>query len=164
MTIPDMQSHIDNLARQHNVVIKHGTDPERSHSHPDLRMICGMLVQSERDYAILLHEMGHIVAPGAAGYLPKQMIVGYALMDRDISKQDEQIVRENLAWDWARQQAAIWTPEMESTKQWGLNTYHEKRSRLIRDMDSPMAPIYRSTMREAWEQAKAKYELLLKAA
>lgn len=165
MTAAEMQSHIDELAARHNVEIcKIQDHSDRAHAHPDTRSICGMAVKNERDYAILLHEMGHIVMPGASAKLPKVVVWGYALMEGDISKQDELILAENLAWDWARSHARQWTPMMEETKNWGLGTYYKKREDLVRSMNLPDAPILRDVMRPVWLKIKSQWEKLEMAA
>jgi hypothetical protein len=49
-------------------------------------------IAREEDYAVALHEIGHI---------------------RNGPEEQEVVVDERRAWDWARANALVWTPAME---------------------------------------------------
>ena len=60
-------------------------------------------IKSEAAYAAALHEIGHIrQGPG-----------------------DDVLLAERRAWDWARENALIWTPTMEREAERGMRAYEE---------------------------------------
>ena len=70
-------------------------------------------------YAIALHELGHIASP-TQHYFHSQT---EAVFDQLFNGGDTLKQNEIGAWDWARQNAVLWTPAMEAQKQWCLSTY-----------------------------------------
>jgi hypothetical protein len=93
MTLDAMWEHVERLAAQHGITIDTGrvATPIEALAVPWPRTICIPLLRSAVSYATALHEMGHIV-------------LGY-------------VADERAAWEWARQNALVWSLAMERTLQ-----------------------------------------------
>lgn len=61
------------------------------------------VVNSALDYATCLHEIGHVLGEDQS----------------DVAV----LTRERRAWDWARQNALFWSPEMEQDAQASIAWY-----------------------------------------
>src|SRR5262245_8000959 len=61
-------------------------------------------IKSEAAYAVALHEIGHLrQGPGT----------------------NDVLLDERRAWDWARENALIWTPTMERTAEQSIRSYEQ---------------------------------------
>ncbi|MBE3072755.1 MAG: hypothetical protein IMZ67_07240 [Acidobacteria bacterium] len=79
-------------------------------------------VTDETSYAVVLHELGHVIAPsGQLGLeLECRRRGGTPTTARDWALL---VVEEEAAWEWAKHDALDWTPAMESVCQYALSTY-----------------------------------------
>lgn len=134
-TIEELATHARELAKAFNVDLRE--DPNRHelssgakfvdeapkpgklqkgllHCHVDIATI-----NSERRYAIALHEMGHICAPGGC------------LTDRERTPQVK-LEEETAAWNWAKHYSLEWTMEMEETYVRGMSTYFSTKEMTLR--------------------------------
>jgi hypothetical protein len=96
MTLDAIWEHIERLATEHGIRIDTRIErPIDAFAVPWAPTICITPLRSAVGYATALHEIGHIVL-GVAG---------------------EDVFDERAAWEWARQNALVWTPAMERTLQ-----------------------------------------------
>lgn len=94
--------HIKNLCKRHCIraLFVH-TDPEDGEALVSKRIIFIARITSEKAYCIALHEIGHIVN------------------SRPVSKLDN----EMDAWDFAADNALIWTEEMSKVRRKCMKAY-----------------------------------------
>jgi hypothetical protein len=87
-------------------------------------------IVDETTYAVVLHELGHILHPGG--------VVRSAATAKSLGlKQHE----EEAAWSWARHNALEWTAVMETVATWALSTYYPTPT------PTPTTPTARPTVR-----------------
>jgi hypothetical protein len=131
-----MREHVEGIIKEHGIVYRPIKDVRQSRCFPwragEKPVVQFPIVRSARVYAIALHELGHALG-------------------RQVDHPDD-IGREQDAWEWARDNAIVWTPEMErleaacmrrATMRWEagtrvLNALHEraqKRDTLVIGMD-----------------------------
>jgi hypothetical protein len=95
--VSQMREHVERLIEEHGIVYRPIKGIRQSRCFPwsgsEKPVVQFVPVRCQRTYAVALHELGH--ARGA-----KQWHV-------------DDVVRERDAWDWARDNAIIWTPAME---------------------------------------------------
>jgi hypothetical protein len=124
ITISQMREHVERIIKEHGITYRPVKDIHQSRCFPwrvgERPVVQFPVVTSTRLYAVGLHELGH--ALGAKQY------------------HVDDIVRERDAWEWARGNALVWTPEMEriaaahmrrATERWEagmkvLNAMHER--------------------------------------
>lgn len=121
-----LQYHLHALAREHNIqLIEDPTlPPEEARAFPEIRTVLVFPAITDDLYAVVLHEMGHIVHP--AGHNPKN--------DRKpgFLQACYSIEEEDAAWAWAKSVAVIWTPAMESLHAWARETYRKNVTETFR--------------------------------
>jgi hypothetical protein len=87
-------------------------------------MVHARPIDDETSYAIVMHEIGHHLAPNGKCLLPQPKA---GCHPREIfTWAAAKLVAEEAAWDWARyyiEQVFIWTAGMEAVKQYGFETY-----------------------------------------
>lgn len=69
-------------------------------------VVCHPIIE-ETTYAVVLHEVGHLAAPGAAFGGSAEIV----------------LAAERAAWTWARAHALEWTPTMDALATWCESTY-----------------------------------------
>lgn len=138
MTVAEMVAHVQSLARAFHILLvldnrlpreMAGAVPDcgKLFDEPRLRGVRGVFaseITDETGYAIVLHELGHLIA--ANGVLPR------ALPEYAPSREERRryanfmFDEEHAAWDWAEHQALIWSAAMESVRRIGLSSYEEE--------------------------------------
>lgn len=129
----ELAAHINDLARAFNIGLhlRPELHPAAAgsgvlRSDPTRRAVVAAPVTCERTYAIVLHELGHCLAPNgmiersefsATFQATRGQVFGTL---RDITLQLEE---ERNAWEWARRHALVWTPDMQEVQDFGLASY-----------------------------------------
>jgi len=127
-----MRDHAHAVARAFGVTLM-----EIDSMQPDEAMAVGMLsaavcapITDETTYAVALHELGHLIAPGGAV--------------RDSSTRGNlglTLHEEEAAWAWARYIALEWTPVMEQcVAAWALSTYQAAQQQQQRHEQKQQKP------------------------
>jgi len=131
--------HLHTLCIVHDVVLRidpnrvdlllqtpDGLVPVGGMAYVDLRAVLSPEVSSAAQYAIVLHEMGHL----CHGKPRPGVISTFAVLTtRDAMHCMEE---EDHAWDWARAHAMEWTPAMEVAYEYGRETYRQEVVRRVK--------------------------------
>lgn len=127
MTTLTMQEHAEQLAKAFDVrlIVHSALKPHEACAIPHLRVVLAAPIVEHLTYAVVLHELGHLVAP-----------VG-ALTDRPRTAKVQQ-AEEDAAWHWARHHALEWTPEMEALARYAEATYQTPEP--VAPRQAPVAP------------------------
>ena len=126
------QQQVTELVRRHRIVVT--TSPSsgqwaQRHS-PSTRARTGTIgtialrhypVRSATDYAVALHEIGHLVSPRQQPLLASDALALRLAKRRMYS--DVYLLNELDAWRWAREQALYWTAVMRREEHRCLQTY-----------------------------------------
>lgn len=104
--------------------------PEVRQLIPDVDdFVVGRPVADETSYAVVLHELGHILSP--LGRIKSKVPVAKgwdATHPRERHRQAGLLLdQEYAAWEWAEYNALCWTPAMEQVKLYALGTYEQYR-------------------------------------
>ncbi len=100
-------------------------------NHDGRRFMMIADVATDFAYAVALHELGHLLAPG--GIIPRSEFTntyqqtGQYSSIRDIALRLEE---ERAAWGWARHHALYWNAEMDAAERIGLTSYDKEARRL----------------------------------
>lgn len=86
--------HVHDLARQHDVSLHWVEGWERSEAFAGIREVRVPWIRDGQDYLVALHEIGHVVAPGAQ-----------ALEETNRTDVFTTLALEGLAWAWVAQVA-----------------------------------------------------------
>lgn len=113
VTKHDMRRHVRQLCAEHNISIRLRDNYTRGTASATLRMIWIPEVRSPITYAKALHEIGHVV------------------MRHTNDKDRNVLTREGEAWQWARDNALIWTDTMEDRACRWATTYVRGMQRRI---------------------------------
>jgi hypothetical protein len=109
VTIEDLHQHVRDLWGKDDGIewVSEVFMPTANHETGTLRL---HPIKSEATYAVALHEIGHL----------RQGLSEDVLLD------------ERRAWDWARDNAVIWTPTMERAAERSMGSYeaHEGATRI----------------------------------
>jgi len=97
----DYQEHIRLLCERYRINVGIINEPLDSFAHTRSRVIGVPIPNNALNYAIALHEIGHLVAPMFGSRIDCEII----------------------AWNWAQDNALEWNKDMERIKQTGLNSY-----------------------------------------
>jgi hypothetical protein len=121
--------HVKHLAELHDVVLVHLPGMTINHAaaqklditldgvRGEARVVYTPEVVDEVTYSTALHEMGHLIEPGACEHIPD------VLNDAEVYMR--KIGMEDRAWQWARTNAIVWTAEMESDARYARETYRK---------------------------------------
>jgi hypothetical protein len=93
MTVDEMRNHVETLCEYQGINITRCARIERARSVREFDEIWIAPIRSAISYAVALHEIGHILGRHQSSC--------------------KVLVRERWAWQWARQNAQMWTPAME---------------------------------------------------
>jgi len=122
MTGDRYQQHAHELASAFGVTLLF--DPTLEHecawSNPPQMMVVARPVADDTTYAVVLHEIGHCVAPFGTLHREKKA----ARNKREFV--NLHLVEEESAWAWAEHYALEWTAGMEAVKEFGLQTYRAR--------------------------------------
>jgi hypothetical protein len=106
MTVNEMRAHVEALGIKHDVrIVWLPMDMTRSTSNTTDREVYVPPLTDSGVYAVVLHEIGHIVHPEGHG-------ANFSNMHA-----------EQSAWSWARATAKVWTPTMQQSMEYGLNSH-----------------------------------------
>ena len=108
--------HVHDLARQHDVEVHWVETWEQAEGFHAIRAVRLPFIESGSDYLIALHELGHVIAPGA-GELEERGAEPFA-----------RLAAEGLAWAWAAAfcDTSLLEPEDWDTPLFALWTHFEK--------------------------------------
>lgn len=120
MTIVDVQAlraHAFALAHAFGVRLIERDEhaPDDAFAVPALRLCVVAPIKDETQYAVALHELGHVLAPLG-------VIDDGELRDR-AGRWRIKLDEETAAWDWAQHYALTWTPVMQSVREMTFATY-----------------------------------------
>lgn len=137
-TLDELLRHVATLCINHGVLyvpaIKMIGKPEEAgtarHPRTGQAAIVVAPFTNETDYAIALHELGHILHPN--GSTPELMSPSMRRRARErrpacVRDMDVLLMNEESAWDWALDHALDWTPAMQQVKDICLGKYREQR-------------------------------------
>jgi len=100
------------------------------------RVVIAAPIVDETTYAVVLHELGHLLHPGGS--------VRTAATAKSLGLMQHE---EEAAWSWARHHALEWTAVMETVAEWALSTYYTL-AKAIDAADRPTpTPTARPTVR-----------------
>jgi hypothetical protein len=105
ITLEDLHRHVIELWGGEDRIEWSEWGPLANHEERAIRI---RPIRGEDDYAIALHEIGHI---------------------RD-GLSDDVLAGERRAWEWARANALIWTPTMQRQARWSLGSYEASDDRI----------------------------------
>lgn len=113
-----LRQHVLDLGRAFGVrvVERTGQAPDEAIAIPDLRLVVVAPVTDETQYAVALHELGHVLAP--LGSLTREKLGRPARARHALTLEEEE-----AAWDWAAHHALVWTPLMQSVREMTFATY-----------------------------------------
>lgn len=99
---------------------------------PDLACAAGRRVVSkeitdETSYIVVLHEMGHIIAPCGRLRVAKEAPNGLSHPRERHRWMNLRLTEEEAAWGWARYYALVWTVAMEQVEQSCYATYVRRK-------------------------------------
>jgi hypothetical protein len=118
ITIPILQNHARDLALAFDIrlITDPRIKPDEALAIPRRRIVLASDIIDDTTYAVILHEMGHLVA--ALGSLRTAATIGNANLLLD---------EEDAAWAWAEHYALEWTPAMQAVKTYARGTYDRAR-------------------------------------
>jgi hypothetical protein len=87
ITLEDLHQHVVNLAADLRIVWSAWC----AKAEPEIGTVTLRPIKSEKDYAVALHEIGHIRT----------------------GRFDDVLIEERRAWEWARDNALVWMPTMQ---------------------------------------------------
>jgi hypothetical protein len=93
LTLKTMHQHVTDICNDQEIIYTWCRHPYQAWSRSDLEEVSIPPIKSSASYATALHEIGHIL-----GRHQKSNVL---------------MVRERWAWQWARHNALVWTPDME---------------------------------------------------
>lgn len=137
-TVQGYRDHLKQLAAEHDIEIFECTKcpDDLSFASPERRGVHVPATDSDVRYAVALHEIGHLVAPGGCRG-PRTIEYCYAVADCDQLRATEQV-----AWDWAIVQVLAqgfeWTAGMAAKMADCLDTYDKgvaQRKTMIAEAD-----------------------------
>ncbi len=110
--------HAQQLATAFDIwlVVHPGMRPEDACAIPALRAVVTSPIVDQTIYAVVLHELGHLLSP--LGSLRQHETPGSAARLYNL-RLDE----ERAAWEWAEHYALEWTPAMQAVREWAYQTY-----------------------------------------
>lgn len=127
----DLDAHVRWLAQEHSIRIRKALTPIESHARIAQREVFLLKVSNDGNYAVALHEMGHINGHNA-GTPVKQLALQHVQVYGELAPVEahEIVLREEeAAWDWAKDHALLWTPAMQKAMDLGLSTYRDNYER-----------------------------------
>lgn len=97
----------------------------------EIKTVYAKLITDDTSYIVVLHEMGHCLAPlGALTRLLNLTEPHKCSTWQELFRYvDTQIESEEAAWEWARHYALEWTVGMEQVKLQSMDTYFGTRDR-----------------------------------
>ncbi len=116
MTPEQRRKHCHDLAKAFDVRLIEDSKLPPEHARADVanRTVFSAPIADETIYAVVLHEMGHVLAPaGALRTESTRLSSGLMLHE------------EQAAWEWAQHYALEWTAVMQGLREWALRTYAE---------------------------------------
>jgi len=97
---------------------------------PITAVICAPIID-ETTYAVVLHEIGHHIAP--LGNLRREWSAASKAARRPLTVRDYdlEVESEEAAWTYARHHALVWTDPMQFVQDFALGTYTRGRAAFI---------------------------------
>lgn len=139
-----LQTHARELSRAFNVRLVESDQmrPHEAIALPHLRLVLAAPVTEETTYAVVLHEVGHLVS--ATGFVRGGAVDGAAI--------NLVWLEEVSAWEWAKHYALDWSPAMEAVKAYALGTYERARAARQPAPAPPAVPARRQSIN--WDDWK----------
>lgn len=111
-TLRALQVHLDGLSLKHDVrMVYTPMDMRSSCADCEAREVFVPPCDSFATYAVALHEVGHVVAPGGRRYAG--------------ATAQQKLRTEQVAWQWARVNAICWNEAMTEVERYGLGGYEQ---------------------------------------
>ncbi len=114
MTPEQRRNHCHDLAKAFDVRLIEDSklSPDKARADVAHRTVFSAPIADETIYAVVLHELGHVLAPaGALRTESTRLSSGLMLHE------------EETAWAWAQHYALEWTEAMQALRDWALGTY-----------------------------------------
>jgi len=110
--------HAYELAAAFDVDLVETSDarPEDACAIPAIRTVVSSPIIDQTIYAIVLHELGHLLSP--LGSLRQHETPTTAARLHNLL-----LAEETAAWEWAEHYALEWTPAMQAVREWAYQTY-----------------------------------------
>jgi hypothetical protein len=102
-----LAKHIEQICEAHKITIIYSPHRNDGSAQRYLRQIMISPVRSHLSYATALHELGHLLGSHQDPTLPS-------------------MVQEVDAWNWAKNNALMWTPAMHRDMMKALRSYQEQ--------------------------------------
>lgn len=124
MTPQEMTAHVEALATAGKIRIEWKPDLPQDGASSELkgREIAAAPITNAVGYLIVLHELGHLLAPEALALSTDDdqdrwaQVLGYGVSPRMLAE-------ERAATAWAKAHAKVWTPAMDRAAAEALQTY-----------------------------------------
>lgn len=134
MTVAEMNAHVQALAIAFKIVLVMNDEVPReiAGAIPDLgrlleepmlngvRGVLARIIDDETGYAVVLHELGHLIAP--LGLL-RPALPPHPTQEETRRYTNLMWDEECAAWDWAEHHSLIWSAAMETVRRIGLDSY-----------------------------------------
>lgn len=147
MNIELLAQHVQHLAVRHNIEIIHvpGMTIDQACAQRVQASSLGLAVQlsfvytppviDETSYSTAMHELGHLIAPNACEpNIEAQMAQSMV----------HKLEQEDRAWAWARENALVWTAEMETDARYARETYRKNLEMAVKMQYIRHAPAARN--------------------
>lgn len=126
-TVQELFDHAVGIARAFGVSLQEDPtqpNPEYAYCVPEEMIVVASPITDEARYAVVLHELGHLLHPGGFMRLgvDKSRREGLDPLQAALLRLEE----EENAWAWAIYASLDWTPTMEHVKILSLQSYQEE--------------------------------------
>lgn len=138
-SVAALQEQVNNLCNQNGIRIYKTPTLFNAASDSEGKRVRIPEVRSTASYAVCLHEIGHNVLNHTNKVL------------------EEVVSNEIAAWNWAKQNALVWTDEMEDLKINALTT-HEMgvKERLAEQKTEAIMKEFVGQLKKVWDESKGK--------
>ena len=120
-SLEELREHAFELIKRFGIKMMTAKHVDRSFALPNQRAVAVVPITGEVEYAVLLHELGHILAP--CGFLRPHMKPSDPVTLPVLRLIVEE---ERAAWEWAKHYAIDWTPTMEHICSITLGHYEQQ--------------------------------------
>lgn len=133
-------NHAREIARRWGIrmIEDSGMAPHEAKASPASRTVVHSPINDEESYVSSMHELGHVISP--VGYIRGP---GQEKPKNDLENVTIQIVEEEAAWAWAKENAIEWTTTMDRVMVTSLQTYLDAKQAIERgETAGPMAQLF----------------------
>jgi hypothetical protein len=142
-----MKQHVERIAHEHDIVLALSSDQPRNSGRArrmDMPGLKGVVVahdvDDETSYAIVLHEIGHILAPNGTLREPMGLKMPTIFSPTHYKQRYLEVMcdEERAAWDWARANALWWGAGMAQTEAYAYGSYADTLTKFKEEAASPL--------------------------